>query len=376
MYSEFPIIIRAVPLALVCFVGACGSATADSNSENTAAPVAEAPTPTPTPTPTAAPVPVSGGVYDASIGAGVDADGFAAACRCAAERIVSSSTPPLARTATAARARSSRRALSRPSLPQSHASRTATGDQVLLAEGTSYDQDIGWLAFKQGYSATYPMVISSYDPADPANEAKYGRGDQRNARPVITAVQSQLGNGTYNYYRNQGPRLQSGQRRERRFRLHRQSRLRPHREQHLPLYRRDLRHRRLSGTCRRRKSSSSATIRFTACGTLAGAPAACTWPAMSVRPSRTMSSIIAAGRSAPIATMTRQWAARRCSATLIIFRPTRPAQSFAATSPPTAPATAASRAATRFSPRTCSSTIPPQSGLAAARATMRIARPA
>jgi len=78
------------------------------------------------------------------------------------------------------------------------------GDQVLLAEGTSYNQDIGWLASKQGYSATYPMVISSYDPADPANEAKYGRGDQRNARPVITALQSQLGNGTYNYYAIKG----------------------------------------------------------------------------------------------------------------------------------------------------------------------------
>jgi hypothetical protein len=74
-----------------------------------------------------------------------------------------------------------------------------SGDQVLLAEGTSYGDTIGWLAFKQGYSAAYPTVISSYDPADPANEAKYGRGDQRNARPVLTANQGQVGNGTYSY---------------------------------------------------------------------------------------------------------------------------------------------------------------------------------
>src|SRR5690348_2975021 len=67
------------PLALICFLSACGTAQADNEADNSAAPVAApapvtTPTPTPTPTPVAA---VSGGVYDASIGAGVDADGFA-----------------------------------------------------------------------------------------------------------------------------------------------------------------------------------------------------------------------------------------------------------------------------------------------------------
>ena len=79
-----------------------------------------------------------------------------------------------------------------------------SGDQVLLAEGTSYSEQIPWLAQKQGYSAAYPMVLSSYDPMDPANEAKYGRGDQRGARPVITTLQTQLGNGTYNYFAIKG----------------------------------------------------------------------------------------------------------------------------------------------------------------------------
>lgn len=73
------------------------------------------------------------------------------------------------------------------------------GDQVLLAEGSSFNEAIPWVAQKQGYSAAYPMVISSYDPADPANQTKYGRGDQRGARPVLTAKQGQIGNGTYNY---------------------------------------------------------------------------------------------------------------------------------------------------------------------------------
>ena len=201
MHSEFPLIIRAVPLALACFLGACGSATADSNSENTAAPVAEAPAPTPTPTPT--PVPVSGGVYDGSIGAGVDADGFASLpLRSGAHRFfVNSATGADSNGCSGSQQPSS----PLKTIPAAIACvANGEGDQVLLAEGTSYNQDIGWLAFKQGYSATYPMVISSYDPADPANEAKYGRGDQRNARPVITALQSQLGNGTYNYYAIKG----------------------------------------------------------------------------------------------------------------------------------------------------------------------------
>ena len=191
------------PLALICFLSACGTAQADNEADNSAAPVAApAPvtTPTPTPTPVAA---VSGGVYDASIGAGVDADGFASLpLRSGAHRFFVNSAR-----GSDGNGCSSAQQSGTPLKTIAAALacvQDGSGDQVLLAEGTSYNEAIGWLAFKQGFSATYPMVISSYDPADPANEARYGRGDQRNARPVLTAVQTQLGNGTYNYYAIKG----------------------------------------------------------------------------------------------------------------------------------------------------------------------------
>ena len=212
-------------------------------------------------------MPVSGGVYDASIGAGVDADGFASLpLRSGAHRFfVNSATGADSNGCSGSQQPSS----PLKSIPAAMACvANGEGDQVLLAEGTSYNQDIGWLAFKQGYSATYPMVISSYDPADPANEAKYGRGDQRNARPVITAVQSQLGNGTYNYYAIKGLDFNPGNVASAGFgfigkagytlienNIFRYTGLTFDTADYPAMF-------------RRRKSSSSATIRFTACGTL------------------------------------------------------------------------------------------------------------
>jgi hypothetical protein len=75
-----------------------------------------------------------------------------------------------------------------------------SGDQLLLAEGTRYAETLPWLSQKNGYSPQYPTVIQSYDPADPANEAKYGRGDQRGARPVIVPVQTVVSGGTGPHY--------------------------------------------------------------------------------------------------------------------------------------------------------------------------------
>jgi hypothetical protein len=165
-------------------------------------------TPTATTT-TAAPV-----VYDTSMGTGVDADGFAMLpLRSGAHRYFVSSSgsdgngcsnaqqaaTPL-KTITAALA----------------CVQNGAGDQVLLAEGSSFSDVLGagndptWLASKQGYSAAYPMVIESYDPNDPLNEAKYGRGDQRNARPVLTAKLNQLGNGTYGYIAIKGLEFNPG----------------------------------------------------------------------------------------------------------------------------------------------------------------------
>ena len=58
------------------------------------------------------------------------------------------------------------------------------GDQIMVAEGTSYSDGLPSLDNQAGYSAAYPTVIQSYDPADPLNEGKYGRA-ANGRRPVI-----------------------------------------------------------------------------------------------------------------------------------------------------------------------------------------------
>jgi hypothetical protein len=58
------------------------------------------------------------------------------------------------------------------------------GDQVMIAEGTSYEGGPGDLSFKFGFSPVHPTVIQSYDPADPFNEARYGRA-AAGKRPVL-----------------------------------------------------------------------------------------------------------------------------------------------------------------------------------------------
>lgn len=58
------------------------------------------------------------------------------------------------------------------------------GDQVLVAEGTTYSEALPTLWGAAGYSLAYPTVIESYDPSDALNEAKYGRATS--GRPVLT----------------------------------------------------------------------------------------------------------------------------------------------------------------------------------------------
>jgi hypothetical protein len=190
-----------VPVALLCFLGACSSAGADNGASNAVAAVTPTSTPTPTPTPAAAPI--SGGIYDTSIGASVDADGFAQLpLRSGAHRYFVSNSGSDSNSCTTAQA---------PLTPLATVSAGmaciagGNGDQVLLAEGSTFSDVLGsgnnptWLAFKGGYSPEYPTVVESYDPADPLNETKYGRGDQRNARPVLTGSQNELTNGTTSY---------------------------------------------------------------------------------------------------------------------------------------------------------------------------------
>jgi hypothetical protein len=58
------------------------------------------------------------------------------------------------------------------------------GDQILIAQGTSYRAGLSSMEGKSGYSPMYPTVIESYDPADPTNQAKYGQATGNN-RPVL-----------------------------------------------------------------------------------------------------------------------------------------------------------------------------------------------
>ena len=159
---------------------------------------------------------------------------------------------------------------------------------------------------------------------------------------MITAVHRSR-QRTYNYYAIKGLDFNPGNVRAL-VSLHRQSRLDPHREQHLRYTAVGTRHRRFSAF-RRRKAHrpQDSVIRTWNTGGRSGG----LYVAGYVGPTRRGQVFyhcgwkIGANRdddpSVGGATVFSH---------LTIFRPTRPAQSFAATSRPTAPATAASRAAT------------------------------
>jgi hypothetical protein len=141
--------------------------------------------------------------YDTSIGNGVDANGFAdLPLRSGAKRIfVNSSTGSDNNSCTAAEAASAPKA----TLASATGCLTGgEGDQILIAQGTSYTAGLNNISGAGGYSPMYPTVIQSYDPADPANEAKYGRASGSN-RPVLntggTVAQNFLmGGGTSGKY--------------------------------------------------------------------------------------------------------------------------------------------------------------------------------
>jgi hypothetical protein len=123
--------------------------------------------------------------YDTSMGVSVDANGFTSLpLRAGATRYYvknggsdsNAGTNPTAPLATVAHA---------VSLVTS-----GNGDQVLLAEGSTFSEFLPLL--KSGFSAAYPMVLASYDPADPTNDAKVGMGHQRSARPILTGGYGQI----------------------------------------------------------------------------------------------------------------------------------------------------------------------------------------
>lgn len=125
--------------------------------------------------------------YDTSIGNGVDANGFTSLpLRAGAHRYyVNSSTGSDANTCTQAQSASTPKATAaagRDCITQS------AGDQVVIAEGTTYAERLPIMTNKDGFSLLYPSVLQSYDPADPTNEAKMGRATAN--RPTFTGAES------------------------------------------------------------------------------------------------------------------------------------------------------------------------------------------
>jgi hypothetical protein len=57
------------------------------------------------------------------------------------------------------------------------------GDQMLVAEGSTFAEKLPTMNARDGFSALYPTVYQSYDPAEPLNESRYGRAT--GGRPVI-----------------------------------------------------------------------------------------------------------------------------------------------------------------------------------------------
>jgi hypothetical protein len=184
---------RVILLAILSLVSACssnsggnsGSAEASSNvTVTTTPPPAAAATPPPA-------VAVPTGSYDTSVGTGVDSNGFAILpLRTGAHRyFVNSATgsdgngcggaqQPTAPLKTIAAAKA--------------CLASGSGDQMLIAEGTSYAEGLTNMMDQMGFSAAYPTVVQSYDPSDPLNEAKYGHA-ANGRRPVVnTGANDQL----------------------------------------------------------------------------------------------------------------------------------------------------------------------------------------
>lgn len=157
----------------------------------------------------APPPPLTLSVYDTSIGQSVDADGFTALpLRVGAHRyFVKPSGSDANSCSTAENAATPKATI---------ASAAAClvdgeGDQMMLAEGATFSDPLPWFPSVKGFSSLYPTVFRSYDPADPGNAAKYGRADQRNARPKVGVTVSNGNGGTpYGYIAIQGLKFDPG----------------------------------------------------------------------------------------------------------------------------------------------------------------------
>jgi hypothetical protein len=174
-------------------LGACSSVNDNSAADSNAVADGGATAPTPTPAPSPTGTSINSVTYDTSIGNGVDANGFAdLPLRLGAKRFyVNSSTGSDSNGCAGAQSPSSPVATVKAAVACVTAGQ---GDQVLLAEGTSYPRGLAFIGDKGGYSPVYPFVIQSYDPADPTNEAKFGRASGSN-RPIVNPTGADMTGG-------------------------------------------------------------------------------------------------------------------------------------------------------------------------------------
>jgi hypothetical protein len=177
-------------VSCLALLSACSASDGTGAATDLGRKIKVVPTPAPTPTPTPTTTTTSTTVYDTSVGNGVDANGFAdLPLRSGAHRyFVNSTTGSNANGCAAAQ---------QPGTPmKSIAGAMAciqdnNGDQVLVAQGMSYAEYLPNFSGRSGFSALYPTVLESYDPADPLNETKYGRAVSP-SRPVLTVQQSNM----------------------------------------------------------------------------------------------------------------------------------------------------------------------------------------
>jgi hypothetical protein len=81
---------------------------------------------------------------------------------------------------------------------------TGNGDQIMVAEGTTMTT-LPSFAGRSGFSAAYPTVVQTFDPADASNAAKYGRAYQRGAWAKVTDPNnSWTSTGILNYFALRG----------------------------------------------------------------------------------------------------------------------------------------------------------------------------
>ena len=150
-------------------------------------------TPTPAVSITPPPSQTAASTYDTSIGDGVDAAGFAdLPLRAGAHRyFVSSAAGSDSNSCSAATAPTAPKATIVAAIA---CVANGAGDQVLVAQGTSYSAALPNMTDKSGADPVHPTVIESYDPADALNEAKYGRASN-GSRPVIAGGNSNFAGG-------------------------------------------------------------------------------------------------------------------------------------------------------------------------------------